>query len=84
MYWYMYLVYYMGPLTIWKLIDGLRKIQNNRDIYYERLVTNHNLPIKLKKHRDADQWILTVVQNYNNRGTIKYLKGIAHNYQMNL
>ncbi|KAK9685302.1 hypothetical protein QE152_g38151 [Popillia japonica] len=74
----------MDHPTIWKLIDGLRKVQTNRDIYYEHLVAGHNPPVKLKKYRDADQRILTVVRDYNNRDTIEYLKGIAHNYQMNL
>jgi len=74
----------MDHPTTWKLIDGLRKVQANRDFYYEHLVAGHNLPVKLKKYRDADQRILTVVRDYNNRSTVEYLRGIAYNYQMNL
>ncbi|KAK4880957.1 hypothetical protein RN001_004276 [Aquatica leii] len=38
--------------TIWKLIDGLRKVQSNRDVYYEQLVAGHAPPQKLKKYRE--------------------------------
>ena len=33
--------------TIWKLIDGLCKVQKGRDTYYERLLAGHT-PQKLK------------------------------------
>ncbi|CAI6351496.1 unnamed protein product [Macrosiphum euphorbiae] len=74
----------MNHSTIWKLIDGLRKVQTNRDFYYEQLVAGHNPPVKLKKYRDADQRILTVVRDYFNRAVVEYLRGISHNYQMSL
>jgi len=74
----------MDHPTIWKLIDGLRKVQANRDFYYEHLVAGHNSPVKLKKYRDADQRILTIVRDYHRRDIFEYLRGIAHNYQMNL
>lgn len=74
----------MDHPTIWKLIDGFRKVQTNRDIYYEQLVAGHNPTVKLKKYRDADLRILTIVRDYGNRDTIEYLRGIAHNYQINL
>lgn len=74
----------MDHPTIWKLIDGLRKVQANRDFYYEHLVAGHNPPVKLKKYRDADQRILTIVRDYHSRDIVEYLRGIAHNYQMNL
>ena len=35
--------------TIWKLIDGLRKVQKGRDVYYEQLLAGHQPPQKLKK-----------------------------------
>ena len=66
--------------TIWKVIDGLRKIQKGRDIYYEQLVAGNAPPIKLRKYRDADQRILNIVQEYANRPILQYLRGLAHNF----
>ncbi|XP_025410336.1 uncharacterized protein LOC112683501 [Sipha flava] len=39
----------MDHLTIWKLIDGLRKVQTNRDFYYEHLVAECNPPSEIEK-----------------------------------
>ncbi|KAL4088766.1 hypothetical protein QTP88_023850 [Uroleucon formosanum] len=74
----------MDHPTIWKLIDVLRKVQANRDFYYEHLVAGHNPPVKLKMYRDADQRILTIVWDYYNRDVVEHLRGIVHNYQINL
>ena len=65
--------------TIWKLIDGLRKVQKSRDAYYERLLAGHAPPQKLKKYRDADRRIRETVLKFEN---IEYLS-LAHNYQIN-
>ncbi|KRZ04603.1 hypothetical protein T11_5756 [Trichinella zimbabwensis] len=62
----------MAHLTIWKLIDSLRKVQH--------LVTGHQPPKKLKKYRDADERIVPIVRQYNNMDVITYLHGLAHNY----
>lgn len=52
-------------------------------IYYDYLVAENNPPVKLKKYKDADQRILTVVRDYNNRAIVEYFRGIAHNYKIN-
>ncbi|XP_054717469.1 uncharacterized protein LOC129226865 [Uloborus diversus] len=39
--------------TIWKLIDGLRKVQKGRDAHFEQLLAGHEPQMKLKKYRDA-------------------------------
>ena len=36
--------------TIWKLIDGLRKVQKGRDVYYEKLLAGHQPQQKQKKY----------------------------------
>jgi hypothetical protein len=41
--------------SIWKFIDGLRKVQKSRDVYMEQLMAGQLPPIKLKKFRDADE-----------------------------
>jgi len=38
----------MDHHAIWKLIDGLRKVQAYRGFYYEYFVARHNPPVKLK------------------------------------
>ena len=68
--------------TIWKFIDALRKVQKGRDSYYEQLVAGHNPPLKLKKHREADERIGKIVSEYSNRIPLEYLRGLAYNYQM--
>ena len=68
--------------TIWKLIDGLRKVQKGRDRYYESLLAGHEPPQKLKKYRNADRRILETVHKFENMAIIEYLRSIAHNYQM--
>ena len=69
--------------TIWKLIDGLHKMQKGRDAYYEKLLAGHQPPQKLKKYKDADRRIHETVLRCENMGTVEYLKSLAHNYQMN-
>lgn len=68
--------------TIWKFIDGLRKVQKGRDVYFEQLIAGHLPPMKLKKYRDADERIRRIVLDYGNREPLDYLRGLAHNYQM--
>ncbi|KAK9694590.1 hypothetical protein QE152_g33450 [Popillia japonica] len=53
--------------TIWKYIDGLRKVQKGRDAYFEQLIAGHLPPMKLKKYRDADERIRRIVLDYGNR-----------------
>ncbi|KAK5648373.1 hypothetical protein RI129_003265 [Pyrocoelia pectoralis] len=73
----------MNHPTIWKFLDGLRKVQKGRDTYHEQLVAGNQPQMKLKKYRDADERILRIVTEYRNRTEVEYLRGIAHNYQMN-
>lgn len=69
--------------TIWRLIDGLRKVQKGRDAYYEKLLAGHEPPQKLKKYRDADRRIHEIVCRFENMDAVEYLRSLAHNYQMN-
>ena len=67
--------------VIWKFIDCLRKVQRGRDLYYEQLVAGHSNAPKLKKYRDADARILTIVRRFSETDCVEYLRGIAHNFE---
>ena len=69
--------------TLWKFIDGIRKIQAGRDHHYEQFVRGEEPPHKRKKYLRADERILKIVQEYANRTNDEYLRGIAHNFLMN-
>ena len=66
--------------TIWKFIDSLKRVQRGRDLYYEQLIAGQTPPIKLKKFREADARIKSVVLQFENRNILEYLRGIAHNF----
>ncbi|KAK4876031.1 hypothetical protein RN001_012453 [Aquatica leii] len=72
----------MDHPTIWKLIEGLKKVQKGRDVFYERLVAGNSPPKNIKKYRDVDERILRLVRDYEDRDIIEFLRVIAHNYQM--
>ncbi|KAG8221913.1 hypothetical protein J437_LFUL002472 [Ladona fulva] len=38
----------MDHPSIWKFIDGLRKVQHGRDFYYEKLIAGQKYPLSLK------------------------------------
>ena len=66
--------------TIWKFIDSLKTVQRGRDLHYEQLIAGQTPPIKLKKFREADARIKSVVPQFENRNILEYLRGIAHNF----
>jgi len=68
--------------SIWKFIDGLRRVQNGRDVTYEQYVRGEPGPMKRREYILADQRLLTTANDYNNRDIIEYLRGIAHNFRM--
>ncbi len=73
----------MDHPTVWKFIDGLRTIQKGRDDYYEHLVAGNAPATKLRKYQEADLRIRRIVRDYGHRTTLEYLRGIAHNFEMN-
>jgi len=68
--------------SIWKFIDGLRRVQKGRDVTYGQYVRGEPGPVKRPDDILADQRLLTTVNDYNNRDIIEYLRGIAHNFLM--
>jgi len=68
---------------LWVFITSLRKVQKERDLLYEQMVAGHAPPVKRRKYRDADARILALVNDFHNRPMMEYLRGIAHNFEMN-
>lgn len=68
--------------SIWRFIDGLRRIQKGRDMVYEQYVAGAPAPEKRKKYKQADDRIYNLVNSYADRDIVEYLRGIAHNFLM--
>ena len=73
----------MDHPTLWKFIDGLKKVQKGRDLFHEQLVAGHTPPRKLRRYRLCDERIQRIVQSYANYDIMDYLRGLAHNFEMN-
>jgi len=73
----------MDHPTTWKFIDGLKKVQKGRDLFHEQLFAGHAPTRKLRRYRLCDERIQRIVQNYANYGIMDYLRGLAHNFEMN-
>jgi len=67
-------------LSIWKFIDGLRRVQKGRGVAYEQYVRGESGPGKRREYILADQRLLTTVNDYINRNITEYLRRIAHNF----
>lgn len=73
----------MDHPSIWKFIKGLRKVQKERDMAFEQMVAGNSPPAKRRKYRQADERILKLATDFANRPCAEYLRGIAHNFEMN-
>lgn len=72
----------MDHPVLWKFIDAIKKIQAGRDMHLEQLLSGIRPPVKLKKYRDADARIKSIVADYCNRNLIDFLRGISYNFEM--
>lgn len=68
--------------TLWKFIEGIRRVQKSRDLVYEQFIRGEPATKKRDKYVQADSRILTIVQTFNNREILEYLRGLAHNFLM--
>lgn len=68
--------------TLWKFIDGLRRVQKTIDQCYEQFVRGDEPPHKRNKYLRADMRIKVIVEDFENREIMEYLKGVAHNFAM--
>lgn len=72
----------MDHPTLWKFIDGIRKVQSGRDQNYEQFVRGEEPQQKRMKYQRADERIINIIRNAENRNFVEYLRGIAHNFLM--
>ena len=69
--------------SLWSFINCLRKVQAGRDVFYSQLEAGKSPPPKkLKKFIDTDKRILRIVQSYETRTKISFLRGIAQNISL--
>ncbi|KAF1741983.1 hypothetical protein MXB_2174 [Myxobolus squamalis] len=68
--------------TLWKFIDGIRTIRKGHDQYFERYIRGNRPPQKCNKGIVTDEKILRIVETYDFRNILDYLRGLAHNFLM--
>lgn len=68
--------------TLWKFIDGLRTVQKSTDQIYEEFVRGDSPPRKRNKYQQMDARILRIVESFESREIVEYLRGIASNFMM--
>ncbi|XP_018494064.1 uncharacterized protein LOC100897149 [Galendromus occidentalis] len=74
----------LAPELPEELMPVLNYFEDNyaRDVDYGRFVAGHQPDPKRRKYIAADERILKVVNEYNNRTTIDFLRGVAKNFRM--
>jgi len=65
--------------TIWKFINGLRRYQKFKDTEIEGLIAGQNAGQRRPAYECVNTRIKNIVLDYQNRGIIDYLHGLAHN-----
>ena len=71
------------PFNALEVYRWTEKVQKGRDLFHEQLVAGHAHTRKLRRYRLCDERIQRIVQNYANYGIVDYLRGLAHNFEMN-
>ena len=70
----------MAHPTIWKLISGLKKMQQKTDADVEHLVAGDGPPRPRKVYLNVTKRLETIVGSYGGRTTEEFLRGIARNF----
>ena len=69
--------------TLWKFIEGLKRVQKNRDKLYEEFVRGDEAATKRMVYQKTDECIRKIVVAGLRESTItEYLRGIATNFDM--
>jgi hypothetical protein len=73
----------MDHPTLWRFIEGLWKVQKNRDNEYEDFVQGVPATKKRRKFREAAERIKRIVEGgFAARTALEYLRGLANNFSM--
>ncbi|KAF1740308.1 hypothetical protein MXB_2643 [Myxobolus squamalis] len=72
----------MEQPTLWKFIDGIRTIQKGRNRYFKRYIRGDCQLQKRNKCIVTDERILRIVETYDSRNILEYLRELAHNFLM--
>ena len=67
--------------TLWKLIDVLKREESLVRTEIAQAVGGHLAPAQRRRYADSAQRILRIVNDYNNRPMLDYLRAIANNLQ---
>ena len=65
--------------AFWKFINLLRTEENIFRVEIIQNVAGHPPPAQRRRYVDANQRILAIVNDFQNRGNMEYLRAIAHN-----
>ena len=68
--------------TIWKFIDGLKKEQSLNDLRLEQFTAGQPAAEGKKKYKDTSERIKSIVEEYGKRSNMDYLRGVAHNLNL--
>ncbi|XP_022160646.1 uncharacterized protein LOC111032207 [Myzus persicae] len=69
--------------TIWKCIDSFKKEESLMKLQIEQLIAGMTMGVK-RKYKDHAEKIIKICDDYHSRSKIDFLKGIAHNFQLQL
>ena len=67
--------------TLWKLIEVLKREESLVRTQIAQDVGGHPAPAQRRRYADSAQRILAIVNDYNNRQLLDYLRAIANNLQ---
>lgn len=69
--------------SIWKCIEAFKKEESLNKIHVEQFIAGYSMGVK-RKYKDFAERLKNVCDDYHNRITEDYLRGIAHNFQLNV
>jgi len=64
-------------------IEAFKKEESLNKIHVEQFVAGHSMGVK-RKYKDFAVRLKNVCDDYRNRITEDYLRGIAHNFKLNV
>jgi hypothetical protein len=67
--------------NIWRFITILKREYGLNNNVIDQALGGHAPPPPKKKYKDCNSRIVNIVQDFNNRAKLDFLRGIAHNIQ---